>query len=253
VQLQPEAREAFAQLGEKPLGFDAMLESDDDDIAALASVCNDDPSAAPTCGADIGQNLPLLRRRTFHAKRHTRNGSGTFLDIHGARPDFMCSVRPPDGLINTVREAIARVDPTIAVTNLRTMRQQFHQNVATERFLAGASTAFAILATVLAGLGLYGVLAYSVAQRSREIGLRVALGAQAGRIRGMVLRQMAGMALVGLVLGPRRGSSAEPQKTSCSASSPATRFRSPRPRLWSRSSHLARPTCQLGTRRASIR
>jgi ABC-type antimicrobial peptide transport system permease subunit len=57
------------------------------------------------------------------------------------------------------------------------------------------------LATALAGLGLYGVLAYSVAQRSREIGLRVALGAPAGRIRGMVLKQVTRMALIGVVLG----------------------------------------------------
>jgi ABC-type antimicrobial peptide transport system permease subunit len=81
------------------------------------------------------------------------------------------------------------------------MEERFLANIATERFVAGASTGFAVLATVLAGLGLYGVLAYAVAQRSREIALRFALGAPAPRIRGMVLRQIAAMAAAGIVLG----------------------------------------------------
>jgi predicted permease len=109
--------------------------------------------------------------------------------------------RPPQDLMNEVRETVARVAPTVPITDLRTMRQQVRENLATERFVAGASTAFAVLATALAALGLYGVLAYSVAQRSREIALRFALGAPAGRIRAMVLRQVGAMALTGVVLG----------------------------------------------------
>jgi ABC-type antimicrobial peptide transport system permease subunit len=87
------------------------------------------------------------------------------------------------------------------ITNLRTMEQQFHTNVEVERFVAGTSTALAVLATALAALGLYGVLAYSVAQRSREIGLRVALGAPTSRIRTMVLEQVARMAVIGIAVG----------------------------------------------------
>src|SRR5690606_8222944 len=114
---------------------------------------------------------------------------------------YVRSARPPEQLISAVSETLARVDPTMPVTSLRTMEQQFHESIAIERFVAGTSTAFAVLATVLAALGLYGVLAYTVAQRSREIGLRFALGAPTGRIRRMVLRQVAGMAVVGVVLG----------------------------------------------------
>ena len=109
--------------------------------------------------------------------------------------------RPPQDLMNEVRETVARVAPTVPVTDLRTMRQQVRENLARERFVAGASTAFAVLATALAALGLYGVLAYSVAQRSREIALRFALGAPAARIRAMVLRQVGVMALAGVALG----------------------------------------------------
>jgi predicted permease len=114
---------------------------------------------------------------------------------------YVRSARPPEEIMSTVRETVARVDPTMPITNLQTMEQQFRTNVEIERFVAGASTAFAVLATALAALGLYGVLAYSVAQRSREIGLRVALGAPSGRIRGMVLRQVTKMAVIGVLLG----------------------------------------------------
>ena len=114
---------------------------------------------------------------------------------------YVRGARSAEDLLDDVRETAARVDPIVPITNLRTMRQQVGENLATERYFAAASTAFAVFATALAGLGLYGVLAYSVAQRSREIGLRVALGAPTSRIRAMVLRQVTRMAVTGIVLG----------------------------------------------------
>jgi predicted permease len=125
-------------------------------------------------------------------RQNTTLGTATFY-VRGARP--------PRDLLDTVRDTVARVAPTVPITELRTMEQQVRENLATERFVAGASTAFAVLATALAGLGLYGVLAYSVAQRSREIALRFALGAPAARIRAMVLRQVGLIAVLGLALG----------------------------------------------------
>jgi ABC-type antimicrobial peptide transport system permease subunit len=103
--------------------------------------------------------------------------------------------------MSAIRDTAARIEPTRPITNLRTMEQQFRENIAIERFAAGTSTVFALLATGLAALGLYGVLAYSVAQRSREIGLRVALGAPTSRVRAMVLRQVVWMAVIGVVIG----------------------------------------------------
>jgi predicted permease len=119
----------------------------------------------------------------------------------GSASFYVRSARPPDDIMNAIRETAARVDSIVPVTDMRTMRQQVRESLATERFAAATATAFAVLATVLAGLGLYGVLAYSVAQRSREIGLRFALGAPLHRIRGMVLRQTAVVALSGIALG----------------------------------------------------
>jgi putative ABC transport system permease protein len=114
---------------------------------------------------------------------------------------YVRSARPTDELVNAIRETISRVDPTRPIANLQTMEQQFRESTAVVRFFTGTATVFALLATALAALGLYGVLAYSVAQRSREMGLRFALGAPAGRIRAMVLRQVAGMAVIGVALG----------------------------------------------------
>jgi predicted permease len=109
--------------------------------------------------------------------------------------------RPAQDLVSSVRETVARLAPTVPILDLRTMREQVRENLAEQRFFAGAATAFAVLATALAALGLYGVLAYSVAQRSREIALRFALGAPAARIRAMVVRQVGAIAVVGVALG----------------------------------------------------
>src|SRR5207245_9788593 len=83
----------------------------------------------------------------------------------------------------------------------KTMPAQIRDNVSVDRLITILSAAFAVLATLLAAVGLYGVLAYSVAQRTREIGVRMALGADTGRVRAMVLRQVSGMMLVGGGIG----------------------------------------------------
>lgn len=119
----------------------------------------------------------------------------------GTAAFFVRGDRPEQELKSAVREIAARVAPAVPILDLRTMREQVRENLAEERFFAGAATAFAVLATALAALGLYGVLAYSVAQRSREIALRFALGAPATRIRAMVVRQVGVMALTGVTAG----------------------------------------------------
>jgi predicted permease len=107
----------------------------------------------------------------------------------------------PEEFLATLPRVVARLDPNLPVENLRTMPQQVRENVFMDRFISLLSAAFACLATLLAAVGLYGVLAYTVAQRTREIGLRMALGAEPARVRGMVLKQVGLMTIVGGVIG----------------------------------------------------
>jgi ABC-type antimicrobial peptide transport system permease subunit len=107
----------------------------------------------------------------------------------------------PTAFMSGINKAVADLDPQLPVEDLRTLPEQIRENVFLERFITTLSAAFACLATLLAGIGLYGVLSYTVVQRTREIGLRMALGAAPGRVRAMVLRQVAMMTLVGGAIG----------------------------------------------------
>ena len=107
----------------------------------------------------------------------------------------------PDGLLRTIPTLVARLDPNLPVNDLKTLPQQVRENVVLDRMIGTLSAAFAVLATLLAAVGLYGVLAYTVAQRTREIGLRMALGADASRLRNMVLGQVGRLTLVGGAVG----------------------------------------------------
>ena len=107
----------------------------------------------------------------------------------------------PDSFAPRLRAAVARVDPTLPVTDLKTMKTQISESLFVERMVASLSAAFGLLATLLAAIGLYGVMSYAVAQRTREIGLRVALGADQRSVLLLVLREVAVLAALGIALG----------------------------------------------------
>jgi putative ABC transport system permease protein len=107
----------------------------------------------------------------------------------------------PEAAAGSMRQALAHLDPEQAAGELRTFDQYLARSIATPRFTAILLGTFAALALLLAGFGLYGVMAYSVAQRSREIGIRMALGAQSADVRSLVVRQAVWLGAAGLIIG----------------------------------------------------
>ncbi len=107
----------------------------------------------------------------------------------------------PGELVPAVQRAVAGLDPTLPLFQTRTMDDVMWEAVARPRFLTFLLSAFAAIALLLAAVGIYGVMAHTVAQRTHEIGLRVALGAQPTQVRAMVLRQAGGLVAAGIAVG----------------------------------------------------
>ena len=104
-------------------------------------------------------------------------------------------------MLPQVRRVMRSIDANLPAEALRTLDNQISQSISTQRLILQLSAAFAVLATALAMLGLYGVMAYNVTRRTREIGIRLALGANSAAIRRMVMREMVWILGVGLVIG----------------------------------------------------
>jgi predicted permease len=119
----------------------------------------------------------------------------------GSTHFYLRTAGDESALMAAIPRVVRDVDPTLPIAGLMTMTRQVLDNVFLDRFVTSMSAGFAALATLLAALGLYGVLAYTVTQRTREFGLRMALGADGRNVRRVVLRQVAFMTCTGAAIG----------------------------------------------------
>lgn len=119
----------------------------------------------------------------------------TTAGMHG----YVRSRMPADAVAAAIRKAVSAVDPAQPIYTVRTMADQRDRSLSTERVSAGLAATFGVLATLLAGVGLFGALSYTVTRRTRELGLRLALGAPRARIAGLVIREVATLCALGLL------------------------------------------------------
>jgi predicted permease len=124
--------------------------------------------------------------------------------IEGTYGSVVLNVRseaPPETIFQPVQKALAAIDPNMAFTEVHTLAGEVDDSTASERLAAGLGSIFGVLALLLAGVGLYGLLAYIVAQRRSEIGIRMAVGAQRGAVLRAVARDGMRLVLIGVSAG----------------------------------------------------
>ncbi len=114
---------------------------------------------------------------------------------------YVRTARQPQQTFASIRQIVNNFDPNLPVFQMKTIEAQMEESLITERLVATLSTGFGILATLLAAIGLYGVMAYMVAQRTREIGVRMALGAASGDVVWLVMKEVFLLAGIGIAVG----------------------------------------------------
>ena len=221
-QIRPVSPDYFASIGIPVLRGRAIDESDRAD-APHAVVLNETAAERIFPGEDpIGHEVRVGTRFGLGGERAGGTVVGVVADTRdfGAAEEhnpivylshaqfpitFMQVVartsRQPESLMRAVRAAVARVDPNVPIFELQTMEDAFSQSVAGPRFMLTLIGMFAVLAVVLASIGLYGVTAYGVSERTREIGIRLALGARTGDVERMIVRGGGVVAAAGILLG----------------------------------------------------
>jgi ABC-type antimicrobial peptide transport system permease subunit len=124
-------------------------------------------------------------------------------DVAGLRGMFfeLRTAGDPFGAVGAVRRIVHDASRDVSITEVTTQSLRIEQTISQERTFANLGTCFAVLALLIAGVGLYGTMAYAVARRTGEIGIRMALGAQRGKIIAMVLREVLALTAAGLLIG----------------------------------------------------
>jgi predicted permease len=170
--------------GVSPFGKRFRVESNGDDWIQIVGICGD-THYDQLKGDPPGQFLiPYVQHK----------------DVRGMTFVLRTRMSPAD-LAHPLRRLMAREDPDVPLVNIRTQRQQIDDMIHQERSFAYLTSGFGVLAVMLACVGIYGVMACAVAQRTNEIGIRMAMGALPKQVRAMVLRESAWMTAAGLAAG----------------------------------------------------
>ena len=119
----------------------------------------------------------------------------------GGMTVYVRTTANPKSMMNLIRDKVRDLDPNMPIFDMRTTDEQIQNSLSAERMIASLSTVFGLLATILAAVGLYGLMAYNVVQRTREIGIRMALGAAQGDVVWMVMRDVLILVGVGIAVG----------------------------------------------------
>jgi putative ABC transport system permease protein len=166
-----------------------------------------DPKDPPLEIVGVARNVKYMRRQDedrdamFVPLIQEQEKPAQHLDKEAAATLIIRTVGDPASMAPAVRAAVRSVDPNLPILDMTTMEAQVSTSLVQQRLLAILSSFFGALALGLAAIGLYGVLSYGVSQRSSEIGIRMALGAQRGGIVRMILGETARMVLMGIVAG----------------------------------------------------
>ncbi len=207
----------FATVGIPVLAGRSFSDADGPESEPVAIVSDSLANAAWPGKDPIGQQVKLpwgdqRWRRVVGVVRRIRHGgpedefeNGFYLPYRQTNENVMFLVLRthgrPESVIPAVRSVLAALDPNAPAFEIRSMDKAFDRDIALPRLPVVLTVVFASLAALLAGLGLFGVIAYWVSQRTKELGIRAALGAESGELRTLVLLQGGQLALIGVALG----------------------------------------------------
>jgi predicted permease len=118
-----------------------------------------------------------------------------------AMTTFVRTTLPSEQMFNVIRTQMRQIDANVPIFKMKTLDSQLDENLLQERLVAGLSSTFGIVATFLAVIGLYGVMAYTVMRRTREIGIRMAIGAMRGNVLWLVMKEVLAVVIAGVALG----------------------------------------------------